>query len=736
MSPRKRTTPKPAPLTTEVDIAAINGLRHLQRNAVYGVQKNTPAVDDTMPPARLHGEDGHELTHIVQLFREAGRQWALTGHLTFGELTPTYAELVENDHGPPSFKASFVGIGATNGGYSTALAERYLRESGLEHAPTREHTPLELLLSRQNWRTHVHAIRTPRTDTAADRLELYQTVRARVESLTRYAGEYDTWNAACYECEKEHRPAPAEPDTPAWLSPAESAELRAFVRRTFAEPSKLGGQVVLMGPELERRVREGVPLIAALFSSFEALRDECERPATLDDVDTWTLTRADGTRAPSPEAWLATLAAQGEQHRGDAEWWLMNGLEVLAKDARKAREAELTARAERAERELERERKRRKDAEAGLPDRTVFPGHMIRYGHAGADDFARLADMLENGQGELFPHGNALEVIRSQAELQPNTSQLGDMTAAEVRALHGVFRLFTRGGDDRRTFNADMLPVDASVFYKAAAVTSRRSKDRAAVFDGLRSLSRRALLVALKVKDPKDGKMYVIGERTPLFEVRPMWTASDDGRRALTEQEADAIARHYLQHMDADEPWTGPLPDRFVFTLPPLMQRISDRLVLRGDVLDRLEAGSRAVRGAQGGLNPLDHRLLIEITQREQTQHRSKDGLRVRSFVDRERLLEDHYGAEKLAKWRRSGKFRERATEPFENAARALVAGGLVAHWEPNYRTTAGESRDVFELVPGVVVGSEGLQADDPAQTALPLRGKKPRRPRAKKAAS
>jgi hypothetical protein len=727
VSPRKRTTPKPAPAITEADIAILDGLRHQQRLAVYGVPKNAPTVTDALPPHSATGDEQHEVARIVESFKEAGRQWAHTGHLSFGALAPTYAEVVDNADGTQSFKASFIGIGATNGGYSTALAERYLRETGLEHAPTRERTPIELLIARKQWVTHAHAIRVARTDLSAAESEQLATVRARVESLLGYVIEY---SSRAEDDTNGSGPDFVEPSLPEWL-PADHAEQL----RTYAEHFVMTNHVI-SGRALERDLATRVTFAAELLSELEHLRELCERPATLDDIDAWTLTRADGTRAPSPEEWLAALAAQGEQHRGDAEFWLMNGLEVLASNARKAREAELTARAEKAERALERERKRRKDAEAGLPDRTVFPGHMIRYGHAGADDFARLADMLENGQGELFPHGNALEVIRSQAELQPNTSQLGDMTAAEVRALHGVFRLFTRGGDDRRTFNADMLPVDATVFYKAAAVTSRRSKDRAAVFDGLRSLSRRSLLVALKVKDPKDGKTYVIGERTPLFEVRPMWTASDDGRRALTEQEADAIARHYLQHMDADEPWTGPLPDRFVFTLPPLMQRISDRLVLRGDVLDRLEAGSRAVRGAQGGLNPLDHRLLIEITQREQTQHRSKDGLRVRSFVDRERLLEDHYGAEKLAKWRRSGKLRERATEPFENAARALVAGGLVAHWEPNYRTTAGESRDVFELVPGVVVGSEGLAADDPAQTALPLRGKKTRRTRAKKAAS
>jgi len=151
-------------------------------------------------------------------------------------------------------------------------------------------------------------------------------------------------------------------------------------------------------------------------------------------------------------------------------------------------------------------------------------------------------------------------------------------------------------------------------------------------------------------------------------------------------------------------------------------------------VLDRLEAGSRAVRGVQAGLNPLDHRLLIEITQREQSQHRSGDGLRVRSYVDREKVLADYYGADQLAKWKRAGKLRERATVPYENAARALVEGELVARWDPTYTTTAGERRDVFELVPGVVVGTDAPVTDDPAQTTLlPLRGRKSRRPRAKK---
>lgn len=728
MSPRKRTTLKTAPVITEADSAIMDGLRHQQRLAVYGVPKNTPLVTDALPPHSVTGDGQHELARIMESFKEVGRQWARTGHLSFGALVPTYAEVVDNEDGTQSFKASFFGIGATNGGYSAALAERYLREVGLNHeVRDGDFTPIELLLNRRNWLAQLHSIRAVRTALPPGRLEHFLATQDRVNAVLAYVVERQT--RADNDTDGSG-PSYVEPSIPTWLTGPQAQELRAYVTRR-----QMSGEI-LFGRALESDLSSFAPFLEDLFKELHELREECERPATLEDVDTWTLTRADGTRAPSPEEWLATLAANGEQHRGDAEFWLMNGLEVLASEARKAREAELTARAEKAERALERERKRRKEAEAGLSDRTIFPGSMIRYGHAVPADWARLAEQLEKGQGELFPYNNrALEVIRAQAELLYSPSQLSDMTAAEWRALHGFYRLFTGAGDDRKTFNADTLSVDAAWFYKAASVDSRRMKDRKAVFNGLRFLNRRVLPVALKVTDKKDGKRYVIGDETRLIEMKPVWSASGDGRRPLTEAEAEAIARAYAEHMDKDAPWDGPLPDRFVFTLPPLMRRISERLVLRADVLERLEAGSRAVRGQQGGLNALDHRLLIEITQREQSQHRSKDGLRARSFVDRERLLEDHYGAEKLAKWRRAGKFRERATEPFENAARALVAGGLVAHWEADYRTTAGELRDVFELVPGVVVGSEST-LNDPTQTALQLRGRKARRPRAKKAAS
>ena len=728
MSPRRRSTPKPVPAVTDADIAILDGIRHQQRLAVYGVPKNAPTVTDALPPHSATSDEAHEVARIVESFKEAGRQWARTGHLSFGALAPTYAEVVDNADGTQSFKASFLGIGAANGGYSAALAERYLQEVGLTHVNGEgELTPIELLLSRRNWLSQLHAIRVRRTDAPEAQRERFHTVGEQVASVVDFVSDCEL---RAEDDTNGSGPAYVEPPLPAWLTEPQAQELRAYVTR-----KAMGGEM-LLGRALERDLASALPFFEALLAELHELREECERPATADDVDGWTLTRRDGTRAPAPEAWLATLAAKGEQHRGDAEFWLTNGLEVLASNERKAREAELTARAEKAERALERERKRRKEAEAGLSDRTIFPGSMIRYGH-GPGDWARLAEQLEKGQGELFPYNNrALEVIRAQAELLYSPSQLSDMTAAEWRALHGFYRLFTGAGDDRKTFNADTLSVDAAWFYKAASVDSRRMKDRKAVFNGLRFLNRRVLPVALKVTDEKDGKRYVIGDETRLIEMKPVWSASGDGRRPLTEAEAEAIARAYAEHMDKDAPWDGPLPDRFVFTLPPLMRRISERLVLRADVLERLEAGSRAVRGQQGGLNALDHRLLIEITQREQSQHRSKDGLRVRSFVDRERLLEDHYGAEKLAKWRRAGKFRERATEPFENAARALVAGGLVAHWEPDYRTTGGESRDVFELVPGVVVGSKGITTDDPTQTALPLRGRKPRRPRAKKKAA
>lgn len=442
------------------------------------------------------------------------------------------------------------------------------------------------------------------------------------------------------------------------------------------------------------------------------------------------LMRADGTPAQTWEEWLAERHNAGERFSFAT---LLVGLRVIKSGILEQTLAEEREKRKAAEELATTEKNRRKELEAGLPDRTMFPGQMVRYGYSTnlSTDFARLAEELSKGQTDLFPAQNALEVIRAHAEMEYSTSQLANMSAAEVRAMHGVYRLFTGGGDDRTEFATQSMSVDMGQLCQAAGIKSGRAKDRAALFDGVRALARRSLPVALKVPQ-QDGRVCVVGDRTPIIEVKPVWMASAQGRRVLSESDVHALSEQYAR--DSDTPWDGPLPDVFVFTLPSLMRRISERLVLRGDVLARLEAGSHAVRGAQSGLNPLDHRLLMEITQRQQSRQRSDDGTRVRSFVDRERVLADHYGPEKLAKWRQQRKFRERATEPYENAVQALIAGGLVVEWTPEYQTAHGELRDVFELAPGVMMGSE-LPPADSEQEALPFatRKKPGRRPSARK---
>lgn len=380
-----------------------------------------------------------------------------------------------------------------------------------------------------------------------------------------------------------------------------------------------------------------------------------------------------------------------------------------------------------------REQKRRTAGKVELADRTVFPAQLIRSGFM-PDTFTRLVERL-TGQPDLFnPIENALEVIRAQAKIDYNPAQLGDLTASEVRGMHAVFRLFTREGDDHQKFTTDSVSVPAATLYLAAGIASRKTEDRVALFNGLRALSHRNLAVALTTKDT-DGKWCVIGDHTRVFEMRPVWKSSEDKRRKRgTEADPYKISEQYVQHIADGKPWTGRLPDLFVFTLPKLMRRISERLVLRGDVLTRLEAGSQSVRGAQAGLNPLDHLLLVTITQHQQAQHKSTDGLRYRSYVNREELLALHYGAENLARWKRTGNFRDHAQVPYEKAARALLEGGLVAHWEPQRRTTRGALRDVFELAPDVVVGTEH-RLGDPAQEPLFTPPKRRRRSNKKEGA-
>lgn len=328
------------------------------------------------------------------------------------------------------------------------------------------------------------------------------------------------------------------------------------------------------------------------------------------------------------------------------------------------------------------------------------------------DHFTALQERID--QRELFATPEAGAVVQDAAQVLLDRSQLGNLSTGQVRALMAVFRIFTTDGEDSeaQTFRAETLTIPALTLYKAAGLTNRGVKVRQELFEALDELAARELYLAVVVSHPdRPGGLgagpMVCGERTPLFKMRPYWFASDDGRKKGRADVASIVREWGRRGMRADKPaWTGPLPDFYEIQLPPLVRRIGSSLVMSAEVLDRLDHGSKIVRGPTQGFTSQDFRLWMEITQRTQADQPSADGLSLRSYVDRDALLRDIHGEEKIAEFRRRGKLR-RYIEAFEKSAAVMEAGKL-AIWETRdqqHETGRGGMREVFIPDPELIAG-------------------------------
>lgn len=371
------------------------------------------------------------------------------------------------------------------------------------------------------------------------------------------------------------------------------------------------------------------------------------------------------------------------------------------------------AKRETAERDLVEERRKREEAErrerrtagklTGLADRVVMPGHLIESGYK-RTPFAAVLERVQ--QGEIFAGPDTRLNLQRGVELVASHSQLGRLPAEQVRAMFAVFRLFSTEGDDGCEFADGPFLASARRTYWAAGLTSSRDNTRRRLFDALRAVSSQELAVAL-LGEKKDGGKYVVGARTPMFTMRPVWIGSRDKRRQLTDADAARVAEEWAAHGTDGTAWTGPLPDEYEFSLPPIMRKVWNRLVLNADVLDRLNAGAKSARGASESFHGLDWRLFVEVTQTVQTGQRSEDGSRFRSFVDRKAVLEDFYRADKIAAARKAGKYKARYESQYDKAAEVLEAADIARLVVRDHTTTQGRLRDVFELSPDVIKGTK-----------------------------
>lgn len=368
---------------------------------------------------------------------------------------------------------------------------------------------------------------------------------------------------------------------------------------------------------------------------------------------------------------------------------------------------------------------------AGLRDRTIMPYALVQGGWQRGGPFKQYLEGIR--QGELFtPPGEGVEgFLENAAEVVADTTQLGHLSPMQVRAMIGVFRIFTSGGDDRGMFRIGSVPVPASTLYEAAGVSPRNGRACAELFGAMDALAAREIRAAIKVRAPvpeDDGqtrkgrvaapRFFVTGALTRMFEVQPVWS---NGRRGLTDAAAAALGQRWAAHRTGEE-WTGALPDTYILTLPPIMRKVWKSLVLSGDLLERLDHGAKEVRGPTQSFDGLDWRLFMEITLRYQRAQG-------RSFVDRDGLLIEYYGADVIKRARAKGTYRGKYVGYFAKAARVLLAAGFVLDWEPDYLTTRNEHRDAFEPNPDVIKGfdtaPDGEAEEVPALPAPPRRTRK-----------
>lgn len=440
---------------------------------------------------------------------------------------------------------------------------------------------------------------------------------------------------------------------------------------------------------LEWMIRSPDPESRKLTEEIEQLAqpaamDEEARAAALERLRT----REDGTRRADPVAWVD--ASPWKHIRGI----MLQHLETLARQEAERRAEEAEAENERLRAALLAQQQEAKGATGivQLGDRLSLPRPAVDVARKDAGGFADLLSKID--QGELFAGEPTVAVLR-EAEVTVERRQFAELSTPEIRGLCGVFRAFSSMGDNGREFTDSVLSLDARTMYDACGVDARQPKSCRELFDALRKLSERDVYVPLTFQD--GDQFWVMGERTPVCQVRPVWSPEK-------REDADAIARAWIrQERGGKEEWTGPLPDKYVLTLPGIMRKVWGALVVSGDVLQRLEDGAKQERGKGQGFRPIDWALFLELTQTTQAQQLADNLQSLCSYIDRDAFILAHHGREKVESYRKRRHYKTLVAE-YEKAAQVLLAAGICTSWKPGSKGKRGP-RDVFTLSPDVVHG-------------------------------
>lgn len=323
---------------------------------------------------------------------------------------------------------------------------------------------------------------------------------------------------------------------------------------------------------------------------------------------------------------------------------------------------------------------------------------------------------LQSPQGDSFPltgDDETSAVLEQMAENVSLRSLFHDM--AEFQAIQAMLKLFQRDSDGDR-FTTGQQQVPFSAFCRSVGCDPRDTKACSALFDAVRRLNGRRLHMALKLpKTVTDAKgrertaYEVIARDVAPFSVMFRWSATDDKRRSLSEAEAARTVKRYRELGEHEKWGSAPLPTSIVVTIHDMMRYTGSRLVVSGDLTERLKRGSQQVRGETRGAQVLDALVFMTATQRTQPQSGN-------AYITRSEIFTAHYGGEEqLAKLRARGKFKTKVEIPYLTSLDALEAAGVLTVIERgrvNART--GEVQDVVRLSSDVV-----RPASDSAQLSM-----------------
>jgi len=303
-------------------------------------------------------------------------------------------------------------------------------------------------------------------------------------------------------------------------------------------------------------------------------------------------------------------------------------------------------------------------------------------------------------EGAAYPVNPAIIETIQKASLRSSTREFADLTMPQIRALVGVFAMLTDAGETNGLF-AESRTIDATEFYRLAEVPSRQTKLTRSLLAGVVDLADRRVFLEARGKGP-DGKAWVAMIEKPPFEVVPIF--AEDDRADLLEQWAEW--RQYRREAGRAAPWSGPMPERYLFTIPHIVRQSAAPLIFSRDVLACLERGAKAVRGRGGKVVPRDWALWLEIVRTRQPRQLSflaTDGLPITSFnhyVDRWAFLRDYSGS-------RATRNRAQLDTEYLTSVDVLLKSELVLEVKLNVATKKSPTkrRDIFTPNPQKLLG-------------------------------